>query len=102
MCSISVRADAVEDVDAEALGPALAELRAALRRRRCTRRSAQLVRLRQLGAGEHRGVQRGDAIEDRRLCFRNRAKTAAGVGRSAISTAVAPTAIGKVRALPRP
>ncbi len=35
-------------------------------------------------------------------CSRSRLNTAAGVGRSAISTVVAPTDIGKVSALPSP
>ncbi len=54
------------------------------------------------GVGEHRRVERRDAVEDRRLVSRARGVTASGVGRSAISTAVAPTESGKVSELPRP
>ena len=60
------RADAVEDVDAEALAPALADVaRAAPRRPRCSGATRSAAR-RGARAGEHRGVERRHAVEDRR------------------------------------
>jgi hypothetical protein len=100
-------ADAVDDVDAEVRLEALAQFgrqRLAGRRHQAQR---HLVARGQLPGGQHAGKAGGRAVEHRGLQPRHprrvqRLKVASGVGRSPISSVVAPTLIGKVSALPRP
>jgi hypothetical protein len=105
MCSISVlpmpSTMSTPKCALEALADVGRQRLAGRRARRRRPRRARAGRVRQ-----HAGKAGGRAVEHRGLepptSPRQRLKVASGVGRSAISSVVAPTLIGKVSALPRP
>ena len=96
------RADAVQDVDAEAPLPAAPDIFGQWFSAEMQRRSpaASTVGNSALASMAAYSVGTPQKIVGR--CFASCAKTAAGVGRCAMRTVVAPTASGKVREFPSP